>query len=198
MKRLVLLFAVVVAACKGSNPAPQTQSKSDDPSAPSARPAPPGLSGGTAPAPSLNGGPAHTLGSDDGGHERHRGDRMARMDKDGDGKISPEERQAAMKERVDNMRTRLDTNGDGKLTPDELANAKGRMRFDDPKAIDTNNDGEISSDELAAAMQARRDQMREQRLEGRGGRFGRQPQQPQAGAPAAPAEPAPAPADDGN
>jgi Ca2+-binding EF-hand superfamily protein len=92
---------------------------------------------------------------------------MARMDKDGDGKISDEERAAAMKERTDRMRQRLDTNGDGKLTPDELSNTKGRMKFDDPAALDTNHDGDISADELQAGMEARREQMRDQRMKDR-------------------------------
>jgi Ca2+-binding EF-hand superfamily protein len=89
------------------------------------------------------------------------------MDKDGDGKISDEERAAAMKERSEKMRARLDTNGDGKLTPDELANSKGRMKFDDPAALDTNHDGDISADELQAGIQARRDEMRAQRMKDR-------------------------------
>ena len=45
----------------------------------------------------------------------------AKLDTDGDGKISPEERLAARKARADSMRTKLDANGDGKLSPDELA-----------------------------------------------------------------------------
>ena len=61
------------------------------------------------------------------------------------------------------MHARLDADGDGKLTPAELANAPGRMHFDDPAALDTNHDGDISADELAAAMQARRDQRRADR-----------------------------------
>jgi hypothetical protein len=63
------------------------------------------------------------------------------------------------------MHDRLDKNGDGKLTPDELANAEPEpghraMHFDDPVAIDTNHDGVISVDELEAAMQAQREKMR--------------------------------------
>jgi len=93
---------------------------------------------------------------------------MAKLDTDGDGVISDQEREAGMKQRAETMRTKLDTNGDGKLTPDELAATKGRMHFDDPAALDTNKDGDISVDELAAAMKARRDKMRDQWQNGGG------------------------------
>ena len=89
--------------------------------------------------------------------------RNARLDANGDGVISDEERAAAMRERVTAMHARLDADGDGKLTPAELANAPGRMHFDDPAALDTNHDGDISADELAAAMQARREERRARR-----------------------------------
>jgi hypothetical protein len=92
--------------------------------------------------------------------EAWRKRREARLDADGDGVISDEERTAAMRERITNMRTRLDADGDGKLTPAELANAPGRMHFDEPATIDTNHDGDISADEFAAAVKARRDQRR--------------------------------------
>jgi len=89
--------------------------------------------------------------------------RDARLDANGDGTVSDEERAAAIQQRMTAMRTRLDTDGDGKLTPAELANAPGRMHFDDPAALDTNHDGDISADELAAALKARRDQRRADR-----------------------------------
>jgi len=95
-----------------------------------------------------------------GNREEWRKRRDAKLDANGDGVVSDEERAAAMRERVTNMRTRLDADGDGKLTPAELANAPGRMHFDDPAALDTNHDGDISADELAAALKARRDQRR--------------------------------------
>lgn len=95
-----------------------------------------------------------------GNREDWRKRRDAKLDANGDGIVSDEERAAAMRERAATMRTRLDADGDGKLTPAELANAPGRMHFDDPAAIDTNHDGDISADELAAALKARRDQRR--------------------------------------
>jgi hypothetical protein len=155
MKRIALLL-LVMSACKTTDSTP----KQDPAPTPVEHPAQP-----AAPAPSLPSDPStnSAMGSGDRpslppGH--HRGDRFAKMDKDGDGVISDEERAAAMKERAAQMRTRLDSNGDGKLTPDELASAKGRMHFDDPASLDTNKDGDISADELAAAMQARREARR--------------------------------------
>jgi hypothetical protein len=93
-----------------------------------------------------------------------RGEWRMRRDTDGDGVVSPEERDAAIRDRMARMRTRLDTDGDGKVSPDELSRARGgRMRFDDPAALDTNQDGDISPDELAAGFRARREQRRNAR-----------------------------------
>jgi hypothetical protein len=123
---------------------------------PAAKPTEPGPQ--ARPAPAL---PDETA-QDTGGSGDWR-DRRARMDKDGDGVVSDDERAAAMHGRAETMRKRLDANGDGKLTPDELATVRGRMRFDDPAALDTNHDGDISADELAAAMKARADARRNRR-----------------------------------
>jgi hypothetical protein len=97
--------------------------------------------------------------------EERRLAREARLDLDKDGVVSPEERQARLRPMIE----RFDQNGDGKLTPDELASSDRRMGFDDPAALDTDKDGEISLGELDAAMQQRRERMRE-RWRGRGGR----------------------------
>ncbi len=86
--------------------------------------------------------------------------RNAGVDTNGDGVISQEERDAAMRERATGMHSQLDTDGDGKVSPAELANARGRMRFDNPAELDTNGDGDISADELAAGLKARREQRR--------------------------------------
>jgi hypothetical protein len=161
MKRIALLV-LVLAACKttDSQPTPQPAPSEPTPTVRSARPAP---ALPAAPAPIAEGSDRPSLPPGDHAWGQ-RGDRLARMDKDGDGKISDEERAAAMKERTERIRQRLDTNGDGKLTPDELAGSKGRMRFDDPGALDTNHDGDISADELQAGMEARREEMRAQRM----------------------------------
>jgi EF hand domain-containing protein len=158
MKRFALLL-VVVAACKTTDSSPQPAPS--EPATPTVRqPAPPA----TRPAPTLPAEGSSAADTPEGpGRWDRRNNRLARMDTDGDGKISDAERAAAMKQRAEMMRTRLDTNGDGKLTPDELAAAQGRMHFDDPASLDTNKDGDISADELAAAMQARRDAMRAKR-----------------------------------
>jgi hypothetical protein len=93
-------------------------------------------------------GPAPSLPADDSAMKN-------RLDTDGDGKISPEERLAGRKARAESMRTKLDTNGDGRLTPDELAkseNARMIHRLGDPAKLDTNGDGDISADELSLGM----------------------------------------------
>lgn len=165
MKRMA--FLLIVAACKTTDSTPQPQPTAD----PTARSQPRVAPSLAVPAPLGSDTPPAPV--DDGGR-RH--DRMAKMDTDGDGKISDEEREAAMKERSVKMRERLDVNGDGKLTPDELASARGRMKFDDPSALDTNKDGDISADELEAGMKAKREEMRAQRLQG--GRAPIPPSQP--------------------
>jgi len=168
MKRIALLLVVLASACKTTDSAPKPQPEASDPTPTTraARPTPALPS-----APEVAGPDRPQLPTPGDGEHRggRRGDRMARMDKDGDGKVSEEERAAAMKERSEKMRARFDANNDGKLTPDELANAPGRMHFDDPKALDLDHDGDISADELQAGMQARREQMREMRQQQRNG-----------------------------
>jgi Ca2+-binding EF-hand superfamily protein len=87
-----------------------------------------------------------------------KGDKPAGDDKPAEKAGSGEDREAMRRQRLEQMRAKLDTNGDGKLSPEELGSATGRMRFDDPAALDTNHDGDISVDELEAAMKARREQ----------------------------------------
>ena len=169
MKRIAVLLAglgLALGACKttDSTPQPAPSEPAPTPTVRSARPAP------ALPAPALPTAPAESADGSDRptpADRGWRGDRMARMDKDGDGKISDEEREAAMKERSERMRQRYDTNGDGKLTPEELAATKGRMKFDDPAALDTNHDGDISADELQAGIQARRQELRSEHMKDR-------------------------------
>lgn len=139
------LALALTAGCKKDEPAAPTPS-SDTAKQPGVKPG-------------LPADPAQAAGSGAGDWRSRRG----RMDKDGDGVVSEEERAAALKARAEMMRKRLDTDGDGKLTPAELGAARGRMKFDDPAALDTNHDGDISADELVAAMKARADQRRAQR-----------------------------------
>ena len=169
-KQLSITFALLCAvACKTESATATKTGSADEPAAkvrsakidvkPIAPPQP------TAP-PSL---PVGEVTADDRAHadpnarQDFRSRRNARIDTDGDGVISDEERDAAMRERMAAMRARLDADGDGKLTPAELGAARGRMHFDDPAAVDTNHDGEISPDELGAAMRARREQRMAQR-----------------------------------
>lgn len=97
-----------------------------------------------------------------------RKERMAELDKDGDGQISDAEREAGRKARLDEMKTRLDTDGDGKLTLAELKDSRMARRLgDDLDAIDADKNGEISAEELQKSMDAMRASM------WRGGRRGR-------------------------
>ena len=146
----ILALAAVLAIAAGC--------KKDQPAAPTPAPASDTAKQGVKPG--LPADPAQAGGSADGDWRNRR---AGRMDKDGDGVVSDEERAAALKARAEMMRKRLDADGDGKLTPAELGNARGRMRFDDPAALDTDHDGDISADELVAAMKARADQRRARR-----------------------------------
>jgi hypothetical protein len=162
MKRLVLLV-LVLAACKSSSntkPAPAAGDDSPD-TAQRARP-----TGRVAPAlpNEVEGSNAPSL-PDERGFRHHRGDWNGSA-------MTDEEREAMFKQRAEKARARMDANGDGKLSYDELKNAPGRMHFDDPAAIDTNHDGDISADELEAAMKARREQWRAQRDAQTGGSGG--------------------------
>jgi len=156
---VTLLFAM---ACKTENAAPSQSA------------APAGEATGHARSAKIDIKPmapsAATPGSaaDPAAREAWRERREAKLDTDGDGKISEQERAAALHDRVVNMHARLDTDGDGKLTPAELGAGRARMRFDNPEALDTNHDGDISADELAAAMKMKRDQREQRRAAARG------------------------------
>ena len=81
-------------------------------------------------------------------------------------RTNPQAREQRHKDRIEAMAAKLDTDGDGKVTVQELAKAEGRLKFDDPAAVDTNHDGVISPDELGAALQARRGGNRHHRGDG--------------------------------
>ena len=171
MKQLSIAVALLFAvACKTDPPTQTNPAPAGDDTTTKARsakidvkpvqpPSPPAL-------PAAPGPPTEQPRANDGsgterpGRRDWRGDRAGRADANGDGMVSDEERAAAVRERVGNMRSRFDLDGDGKLTVDELAKAHGRIRFDDAASLDTNHDGDISSDELAAGLKARRDQRR--------------------------------------
>jgi hypothetical protein len=163
-KQLSITAAFVLAvACKTEAPSPASAAPTED--VPAAKP----RSAKIDVKPVQPALPAAPAAGDDqpaagdsprAGRDDWRKRRDAKLDANGDGVVSDEERAAALKQRVTAMHARLDADGDGKLTPAELAKAPGRMHFDNPEALDTNHDGDISADELAAAMQARRDQRR--------------------------------------
>ena len=162
---VALTAALVFAAgCKTESPPaaspPAKPVDSDKPPAPRPEVAP------APPPPALPADQARGSGSPG---DDWRAKRAARLDTDGDGTISDDEREAALHNRAEMMHRRLDADGDGKLTPAELEGARGRMRFDDRGALDTNHDGEISADELAAGMKARNDRRRAARAGGSAG-----------------------------
>jgi len=53
---------------------------------------------------------------------------LQKFDKDGDGKLAPEERAAAREAFVDRIMQRFDKDGDGKLSREELGAALGALR----------------------------------------------------------------------
>lgn len=82
-----------------------------------------------------------------------------RADKDGDGRVSRAEANAAATERSNEWFDKLDLNKDGFITPEETRQARetrhGEMReaFDEHfKAADANGDGQLSLDEVQANM----------------------------------------------
>jgi hypothetical protein len=184
-KQLTIVAALMFAvACKTDSPSKSSSAPAGDDSNAKARSAkievkplqppaaPPTLPAPQAPeappaAPEESTEPPRVIDSPTGDaveRSEFRRRRDVRLDANGDGVISAEERQAATTNRMENMRTRLDTNGDGKLSPDELAErGRGRMRFEDPAALDTNQDGDISPEELTAGMRQRREQRRNAR-----------------------------------
>jgi hypothetical protein len=177
-KQLSMVAALVIAAgvagtmaCKTDAPSQQNAAPAGDESSAKARsakidikPMQPPSAQPALPAPPQDTPEQHATVPPPGDNPTPRAEwrrrRDARLDTNGDGMISGEERDAAMKDRMANMRTRLDTDGDGKVSPAELAAARGRMHFDNAEALDTNHDGDISAEELAAGFKARRDQGR--------------------------------------
>jgi Ca2+-binding EF-hand superfamily protein len=82
-----------------------------------------------------------------------------RADKDGDGRVSRAEADAAAAERTSEWFTKLDLNKDGYVTQEETREARETRRtnmreaFDERfKAADANSDGSLSLDEVQADM----------------------------------------------
>lgn len=94
--------------------------------------------------------------------QERRKERMAQLDANGDGTLSPEELAAARQQRAEQMHGRFDADGDGKLTAEELGESRmfRRGRAGDPAALDTDKNGEISNAELEAGMSTMRNRFR--------------------------------------
>jgi len=82
---------------------------------------------------------------------------LEKFDKDGDGKLSEEERKAMreamharMEERHKEMLEKFDTDKDGKLSPEEREKAREAMKAKMLEKYDKDGDGKLSDEERAA------------------------------------------------
>lgn len=99
---------------------------------------------------------------------------LEKFDKDGDGKLSKEERQAAMEARKAEMLKKYDKDGDGKLSKEEREAIAADRKAEFMKKYDTDGDGKLSDEEKAAARKAMGDRRGGSRERGKGGAQGRQ------------------------
>jgi len=83
------------------------------------------------------------------GKAEMRADFEKRADTNKDGKVSPEERKAAMRTHFEERFKSDDQNHDGFLTQAEVP-----QRWDHMKVADANNDGKVSFEELKAAFES--------------------------------------------
>lgn len=82
---------------------------------------------------------------------------LEKFDKDGDGKLSPDERKAMFEERQKEMLAKFDKDGDGKLSADERATMREEMEARRKELIekyDADKDGKLSPDEMKTARDA--------------------------------------------
>ena len=86
---------------------------------------------------------------------------LEKFDKDGDGKLNEEERQAAkanreemMKARKAEMLKKFDTDGDGKLSEEEEAAMKAERKKMMLEKFDKDGDGELNDEEKAEMRKA--------------------------------------------
>ena len=90
-------------------------------------------------------------------HGRPSAEMVKQFDKDGDGKLSDEERKAMheagkakREERQKAMIAKFDKDGDGKLNDEERAAAKAAHEAEMIKKFDKDGDGKLSDEERAA------------------------------------------------
>ena len=79
---------------------------------------------------------------------------IKKYDKDGDGKLSQEERKAAMEGRRAEMMKKYDKDGDGKLSQEERKASMADRRAEMMKKFDKDGDGKLSEEERAAARKS--------------------------------------------
>ena len=108
-----------------------------------------------------------TSAQDDGGRHAWHGDMWKQLDKDGDGKLSDEERAdakaawgARREARKTEMLAKFDKDGDGELSAEEKSEAwksgAGEMRKKMFVELDKDGDGKISTDEIQTKMETMR------------------------------------------
>ena len=82
---------------------------------------------------------------------------LKKFDKDGDGKLSPDEAKAAREARQAEMMKKFDKNGDGELSEDERKAMYAEMKARHEELLakyDTDKDGKLSPDEIKVAREA--------------------------------------------
>ena len=79
---------------------------------------------------------------------------MKKYDKDGDGKLSQEERKAAMAGRRAEMMKKYDKDGDGKLSQEERKAAMDARKAEHLQKHDKDGDGKLSDEEKAEARKS--------------------------------------------
>ena len=133
--------------------------------------------------------PDDGAGAAGGEMDHRRARRMQQFDKDGDGKLSRDERQAMVQDLLDRRMRRLDSDGDGKISRQEIG---GGGRFAQHLSAefaqaDQDRDQFISREELQKAMRRFRAQRRAERQQ-EGGAAPGGPAAPQGGGAPPPAE----------
>jgi hypothetical protein len=89
--------------------------------------------------------------------DARRAERDKRLDTDGDGKVSEQEREAGRLQRDADRVARMDTDGDGKVSDEERRVAETERATNRHAQYDTNGDGKLTVDELANARGFRGD-----------------------------------------